>query len=204
MGYEVYVTDGTPIDAIHLAVEVLNFQPDLVISGVNVGENLSLQHIFYSGTVGVAIEAALRGINAVAVSANVGDFSAFDDPKLRDIVSKLLRALVNEVKSRGFPRGVDVFNINIPKPSEFRGCIKVVKAAKLRWWASYKRDRDPRNRVCYWLTPRKKLAEEEDTDVVAVDVSKCVALTPLSIDLNVGRESLEGLKEWVKPLTTIY
>ncbi len=96
MGYKVYVTDGSPIDALHLAIGVHGFKPDLVVSGVNVGENLSMQHTLYSGTVAVAFEAALMGIPALAFSADVGLFNEFEDERL----SKAVKAVAGGIFER--------------------------------------------------------------------------------------------------------
>jgi len=199
MGYKVYVTDGSPIDALHLAIEVLNFNPDIVLSGVNVGDNLSLQHIFYSGTIAVAIEAALMGIPAIAFSADVREFSEFDDPDLRSIVKSVAIKIVRYVIERGMPDGVDVLSVNIPKSSNFRKCVKVVKAARVRWRAAYRPGTDPRGRRYYWLygVPAKA---NEDTDVSAFE-SGCVTVTPLSIDLNVSSAVIESMRDLEKELT---
>jgi len=99
-GYQVVLTDGTPVDVIHLAIEVLGYKPDLVLSGVNVGDNLTLQHIFYSGTVAAAIEASLLGIPAIAFSAQITSFKEFEDPQLRDVILKTVRRLVERVLER--------------------------------------------------------------------------------------------------------
>jgi len=192
MGYKVYVTDGTPIDALHLAIEVLDFKPDIVLSGVNVGDNLSLQHIFYSGTIAVAIEAALMGVSAVAFSADIREFSEFEDPKLKSIVEDIARKLVKYLNDLGMPQGVDVLSVNIPRSRNFRGCVRVVRAARLRWSAAYRAGTDPRGRKYYWLygVPAEAC---ESTDVTAFEKG-CVTVTPLSIDLNVSSCVLESVK----------
>jgi len=193
MGCNVYVTDGTPIDALHLAMEVLGIAPDLVLSGVNVGENLSLQHIFYSGTIAVAIESALMGVPAVAFSVDVVEFSEFNSELLRGVTRVVVKSLIEFVKARGFPRGVDVLSVNIPKPPRFKGCVEVVKAARVRWKASYREGRDPRGRRYYWLYGIPARAEE-DTDVAAFESRGCITITPLNIDLNLGTRSISELE----------
>lgn len=77
---EGWMVNGTPSDCIKLALEVLlDFTPDMVISGINRGYNLGTD-VIYSGTVSAAIEAALLGIPAIALSAEAGDMSCFDYP----------------------------------------------------------------------------------------------------------------------------
>nr|WP_243239617.1 5'/3'-nucleotidase SurE [Sulfobacillus harzensis] len=63
-----WAVGGTPADCVRIAVSFLNFQPDVVLSGINHGHNLGCD-TFASGTVGAARMAAIRGIPAVAFSA---------------------------------------------------------------------------------------------------------------------------------------
>ncbi len=190
-GWKVFVTDGTPIDALHLAVEVLSYKPDLVLSGVNVGDNLSLQHIFYSGTLAVTIEASLMGIPSVAFSADVSSFKDFLSPQFKHVVNEVVRFIINYIQEKGFPSGVDLFSVNIPV--NFRNCFKVVKASRLRWKAAFKVGIDPRGRKYYWLYGVRG-GTMADTDVYAFEQG-CIILTPLSIDLNVKNEVIESLRK---------
>jgi len=185
-GERVYVTDGTPVDVVHLARDVLNFHPDVVLSGVNVGDNLTLQHIFYSGTVAAAIEAALMGIPSIAFSACVQSFKDFENPTLRSVIKKIARSLAEAVLREGLPRGVDVLNVNIPPVNRFSNCVRITKAARLRWVSTYIERRDPRDRPYYWLAFRG-VEPAPGTDTYAVEVEGCISVTPLSIDLNVGK-----------------
>ncbi len=197
-GRLIHVTDGTPIDALHLAVDVTGFRPDLVLSGVNVGDNLSLQHIFYSGTLAVAIEAALMGIASIAFSTDVKGFKEFEHNDLRNLIKSVARGVVSYVVKKGLPEGVDLLSINIPL--HFRTCVKLVKAARIRWRAKYKEGLDPRGRKYYWLYGVKG-GYEGNTDVEAFDKG-CVTITPLNIDLNVSDKTVDELKDvedWVQP-----
>lgn len=181
---DMYLTDGTPVDVIHLTINVLGYKPDFVLSGINVGENLTLQHIFYSGTVAAAIESAVVGIPAIAFSADVESFEEVSSPEMESIAVKYLKGIIEKVSSRGLPEGVDLLSVNIPNPRRFRDCVRVAKAARVRWYSSYEGRTDPAGRPYYWLS-MKKLDAEPGTDVYAVDVERCISITPLTIDLNV-------------------
>jgi len=196
-GVETYLTDGTPVDVVHLAINVIGFRPDLVLSGVNVGENLSLQHIFYSGTVAAAIESAVMGIPAVAFSADVESFEDMEAAEMESIATRYLRRIVEAVSKRGLPEGVDLLNVNIPNPKRFRGCVEVTKASRVRWLSSYEGRRDPSGRPYYWLS-MSRVAAEPGTDVYATEVMGCISITPLNIDLNVGAREVEGLGSIIK------
>ncbi len=190
LGFKVYVTDGSPIDALHLAVAAHDFKPDLVVSGVNVGENLSIQHIAYSGTIAVAREAALLGIPAIAFSADVRLFKEFRDGRMRRAVKTVAETLSQEVVLHGLPRGVDLLSVNIPSPDHIKGCVRVTRAARRRWEPGFEKRLDTRGRPYYWLVP-KNLDLEPGTDAHAVLAEGCISITPLTVDINTHPRSLE-------------
>jgi 5'-nucleotidase len=196
-GIEIYLTDGTPVDVVHLAMNVLRYKPDIVLSGVNVGENLSLQHIFYSGTVAAAIESAVMGVPAIAFSADVESFEEMESAEMEGIAMRYLRKIIDVVSKYGLPEGVDLLNVNIPNPRRFRGCVEVTRASRVRWLSSYEGRRDPSGRPYYWLS-MSRVAAEPGTDVYAAEVMGCISVTPLSIDLNTGARGVEKLKRVVK------
>ncbi|MET1127954.1 MAG: 5'/3'-nucleotidase SurE [Thermoproteota archaeon] len=200
LGYKVYVTDGTPIDAFYLAMGVHKFRPNIVVSGINVGENLTLQHIYYSGTVAVAIEAALHGIPSIAFSADIMGYEEFDDPVFSSAIKVIAKELVSYVLSKGLPSGIDVLSVNIPSPSRIRSCVSLLPAARLRWRAEFETRLDTRGRPYYWLRT-VPLEGEEGTDIHALERG-CTVVTPLSVDLNVSARvgQLEGLEGVLRSL----
>ena len=183
LGYRVYVTDGSPIDALYLAMVVHGFKPDIVVSGVNVGENLSLQHIFYSGTIAVAIEAAINNIPAIAFSADVQGFDEFDDKDYSKRIRKVAGDLTSRILENGMPEGVDIISVNFPSKENMNNCIKISRAAKRRWRPLFEQRLDTRGRPYYWLQTLP-VKPEPDTDVYTVMVEGCVSVTPLTINLN--------------------
>lgn len=76
-GYPAKAVDGYPADTIRVAVDELGIEPDVVITGINSGQNLG-PLVDLSGTVGAARAAVARGIPALATSQGVGD--TFDYP----------------------------------------------------------------------------------------------------------------------------
>ncbi len=198
-GRAVYVTDGSPIDALHLAIDVLGFKPDIVLSGVNVGDNLSLQHVFYSGTLAVAIEAALMGIPSVAFSAGIDSFRGFENPDLRATVRRVSRYVTAKVLEEGLPEGVDLLSINIPPGS--KECVEVTRATRIRWRAAYRKGVDPRGRAYYWLYGVRSCVEG-GSDVEAYERG-CVTVTPLNIDLNAGGDALKRVRGMLEGLIRV-
>ncbi len=107
-GFPVYAVNGTPVDCVKLARNLLFKKPDLVISGINLGENLG-SDIMYSGTVAAAADAAHSGIRAMALSLDVlkkdnADYSAF---------SKFIKDNFDMLISFDLPR-TTILNINYP------------------------------------------------------------------------------------------
>jgi 5'-nucleotidase len=101
-----FTIDGTPCDCIKLGIKVLcNEKPLLVVSGVNDGPNVG-RSIFYSGTVGAALEAAIEGFPAIAVSQDQAG-EVFDDSAA--FAADLAYACLRQHELRGY-----VLNVNTP------------------------------------------------------------------------------------------
>jgi 5'-nucleotidase len=104
-----YSIDGTPADAMILALHtLLDDKPDLVLSGINRGGNVG-ENIYYSGTVGAAMEGAINRVPSVAISV-VYRGQEFDfEP-----AAALARTLAPLILSEGLPDGV-LLNVNVPQ-----------------------------------------------------------------------------------------
>ncbi len=103
-----WAVEGTPTDAVILALhKLLPNRPDVVISGINRGGNLG-ENVFYSGTVGAAMEAAINHVPAVAISvAHKGRGFRFEQ------AAKFARELAQVILAEGMPQGV-LLNVNVP------------------------------------------------------------------------------------------
>ncbi len=180
-GNDVYAVDGTPADAVKLALhELLPERPDLVVSGINFGLNTG-SNILYSGTVGGALEAVQLSIPAFAVSLEVSD-----DPRW-SAAARMARRLIQKIARKTPP--VDVaFNINIPaRPaSRILGTLVTVQETE-PYRDSYDRRRDPRGRTYYWLrgTPPRasgRNGSADPTDAWAISQGY-ISVTPIRRDL---------------------
>ena len=101
-----YAVTGTPADCVKLAVlEILQGQPDMVISGINPGPNVGI-NLNYSGTVSAAKEAALMGIPAIAVSENPATDNEYK------LAAHFVLSLITRVMENGLPRGI-FLNVNV-------------------------------------------------------------------------------------------
>ncbi len=131
-GFKVYATSGTPSDTIYLAALEITGNVDLVLSGINIGDNTSLQVILSSGTLGAAFQAALLGIPAIAYSVDVESSDELEDnEELEPLLKAVIRESAMYVLRHGMPRGVDVISINFPRVVSRGARVKLVRARSL-------------------------------------------------------------------------
>lgn len=169
-----YAISGNPADCTRLGRDGLMEGPiDLVVSGPNVGLNVSFD-ILYSGTAAGALEAAMWGMKAIAVSAP----PQADVREVVDIFLSLLEQLDVEKDIR------QVLNINIPALP--RGQIKGVKWVRQglfhQWTDRYEHRVSPGGQDYYWINGEESRIPPAETDSYAVQEGY-ISLTPLSFDL---------------------
>jgi len=175
---------GKPTDAVIIGLYALRLGPALVVSGINIGENLSFESIMTSGTVGAALEASNQGTPAIAFSLQVEDQGEkFDDPRgfgkrLTD-AKRIVRELTGEVLRQGFPKEADVINVNIP--SRIRGGYEVTRLSRKLFHTGVERRLDPRGRPYFWINGPLVEDAEEGTDVHAVRKGN-ISVTPITLD----------------------
>lgn len=189
-----YYVTGTPTDCIHLALHALpDFQPDLIISGVNHGANMG-DDTLYSGTVAAATEGYLMGIPAVAFSLNSSRLTCFEKTVERAVTPILQRLVENP------PRMPILWNVNIPavEVSELKG-HQITRLGKRHHVQSIVPAKNPRGEDIYWIGAIGEVADnEQGTDFAAVE-SGFVSITPLQIDLTAYNQ-LDNVKLFWKDL----
>jgi 5'-nucleotidase len=188
-GYAAYSTDGTPADCVAFAaLGFLEAPPDLVISGINHGNNLG-NDITYSGTVSAAMESVISGIPSIAVSMHTDPIWPVD------VGAAFIVRLVEQITERGIGRDV-LLNVNVPNlpHDEIKG-VKVVRLGKRIYNDQLIERQDPRGRTYYWMGGSTiHSVREEDTDVGAIQ-DGYVAITPIQLDLT-NHALLETLRTW--------
>lgn len=183
-GVTAYSVGGKPTDAVIIGLFALRLNPDLVVSGVNIGENLSFESIMTSGTVGAALEAANQGVPSLAFSLQVEDQGdKFDDPsRIPDRYSdakRVVRETCERVLANGFPGKAHVINVNIP--ARVRGGYEITRLAEKLFYTGVEERLDPRGRPYYWIDGPLYEDAEEGTDVHAVQRGN-VSITPITLD----------------------
>ena len=169
--------DGTPVDCVKLALTgLLSARPDLVVSGINKGPNLG-DDIIYSGTVSAALEAALLGIPAIAVSLVA--FQNFDF----HVAAQFTTELIGKIQQRGFPPAT-LLNVNVPAlPRDQLKGWKLTRMGKRHYSETIVERVDPRGGKYYWIGGDDLgFAHDDGTDCMAVHEGY-VAVTPLQVDL---------------------
>ena len=180
-----FAVGGTPTDCVLMAVRRLMaaHRPDLILSGVNRGQNVA-EDVTYSGTVAAAMEGALLGIPSIALSQQ-GTFGGPRKSMPWDCAETHAPAVVRRVLEAGVPAG-DLVNVNFPdRPaSEVKG-VRITRQGK-RDVASLMRieeRHDGRGIPYYWLMYTKGAVEPAvGTDVDAL-ASGYVSVTPIKLDL---------------------
>jgi 5'-nucleotidase len=183
-GVNAYSVGGKPTDAVIIGLFALDIRPDLVVSGINIGENLSYESIMTSGTVGAAMEASNQGTPSIAFSLQVWDQGdKFDDPRhcgsSFDDAKEVVRDVCEKILTRGYPGNADVINVNIP--SHLRGGYEVTHLARKLFHTGVERRLDPRGRPYFWINGPLVEDAEEGTDVHAIRKGN-VSITPITLD----------------------
>ena len=170
----VYSCTGTPADCVKLALEkVVPCQPDLVVSGINHGDNASCS-VHYSGTMGAVIEGCMKGVPSIGYSLRTRKQECDFRPYL-DAVEKVAA----HVLKNGLPQDV-CLNVNFPEVPILKG-ISVCRMARGIWQSEWKDTDVPGT---YKLTGNftNLEPEAEDTDYWALD-HDMAAITPLMLDM---------------------
>ena len=188
-GLQVWSSNGTPVDCVKLGLaRILDRRPDMVIGGINHGDNGSVNS-HYSGTMGVVMEGCMKYIPSVAFSlcnhAPDADFEPLR-PFIRSITAQVLR--------EGLPKGV-CLNVNFPKAPTFKG-VKLCRMSMGTWESEVSKCHHPRGYDYWWMMGHYVNDEPEatDTDRWALD-NGYVAITPTRVDVT-AHEAFEQLKDY--------
>jgi len=186
-----YSVDGTPADCVNVALNgLLDWKPDLVVSGINAGPNLG-DDVCYSGTVAAAMEAFFHGIPAIAFSlaGYQGRFDLAAQVSL-DIIKKCVDSPT--LKS-------NVISVNIPdlQTSEGLECVVTRLGHRGRSTGSCVEQDDPRGQKVYWIggvgVPE---VAGPGTDFHAINNNK-VSITPITTDMT-AHARLNSLSDWLQ------
>lgn len=186
--WTVYSVGGSPAQTVLYGIlDVMKRRPDLVVSGINYGENVA-SGVTISGTVGAALEGAALGIPSLAVSLEV-------EPKYHLTYSEEISFLVAaEFTSRfarfllekRMPFDVDVLKVDIPSDATVETPWQLTRVSRQRYYEPLATERktlsDP-GLISYREAGRLE-DEPEDTDVFALRKKRVISVSPLSLDMS--------------------
>jgi 5'-nucleotidase len=185
--WNVFSVGGTPAQTVlHGVYEIMKERPDLVVSGINYGENVATG-VTISGTVGAALEGASLGIPSIAVSLEA-------DPKYHltysEDVSFLVAAefafrIARLLLEKELPEDVDVLKVDVPSDATIDTPWQLTRISRQRYYEPIAPVRES------WSAPvmlnYREAAEfdheTEDTDVYVLRKKRLVSVSPLSLDL---------------------
>ena len=196
--WQVYSVRGSPARAVQCALlELSDRKPDLLVSGINYGENVG-SGITISGTIGAALEGASFGIPSLAVSLEMDvsyhlshsdeiDFSA-----ATHFVNLFAKRMLG-MSSRHISEDVDVLKVDVPSNATSQTPWRITRQSRQRYYAPVKRDDassddhdklDYQRDICFETL-------EPDSDISVLVQERAVSVTPISLDMT-SRVSLEG------------
>lgn len=173
----IFSVSGTPADSVVIALHGLNIRPDLVVSGINNGFNISTDTV-YSGTIGAAMEAIKAGIPAIALSSDYNDF---------EHAKKDLDYVLNYIFNKDLLSDKYLLNVNFIRKS-----LKKTKGIRIT-------DLGHRPMEYYYIkegnhySSRRRTLDfepEEDSDIYAIR-NGYISITPLKF----GNQTEYGLRE---------
>ncbi|MBS1645780.1 MAG: 5'/3'-nucleotidase SurE [Bacteroidetes bacterium] len=174
-----FVCSGTPVDCVKIALnKLMPHKPDLILSGINHGSNLSI-NVIYSGTMSAAVEGAIEGIPSIGFS--LCDYSIDADFSQGEaFIKTIIEKILNKKQADNL-----CLNVNIPKlkADEIQG-IQVCRGAKSIWIEDFDERQDPYGTPYYWLTGTLKNFEEQHTDTdLYYNQKGFVTLVPIGFDM---------------------
>lgn len=207
-----YSVSGSPADAVIVGANyVMDTKPDLVITGINQGVNISCD-ITSSGTVCAAFEAVSLGIPAIASSLFIDPKTSYKQDEKGEwyidydftLAKKVLHDLVSKIIDEGFPVGVNLFNLNVPSNYESEDVRITHLSDKMldkhvidntheekKEIFNYPLGENQKSDDLVMITSDLVKDYEECSDGYALFVEKRPSLTPLNVDM-----TFEDLKDW--------
>ncbi|MFQ5977434.1 MAG: 5'/3'-nucleotidase SurE [Candidatus Heimdallarchaeota archaeon] len=195
----IYAINGTPADAVvlgsHLAKRMFGQSPDLVVSGINAGDNTSIHAILTSGTCAAAFEAAIMGIPAVAFSRKVPPNEFFENGRINDfqVCAKRARTIVKKLLVKKLPSEVAFLNVNFPVEVSLSTSVLLTKISPIGYTVDVQEIRDPRGTSVYWVWGPMKEEFEPGTDIHTLLVENKISITPITLSLSAPPESITAL-----------
>jgi 5'/3'-nucleotidase len=178
-----FAVKGTPTDCVIMGVRQImrDHKPDLVLSGVNRGQNVA-EDVTYSGTVAGAIEGTILGVPSIALSQAYGPTTR-ETPRWQ-CAEHHGPKVVRRILEAGIDKGILV-NVNFPdcEPDEVEGTALANQGQRTQELLRLDERRDGRGNPYFWIAfERRPFTPGNGTDLWAI-ANRRIAVTPLRIDM---------------------
>ena len=178
--FNCYAVSGSPGDCVLIGInKLLPRRPDLVASGINIGDNNTFEDILASGTVAASLESALSGIHAIAFSMQVGEglqftvgYGQIDFSKAAAVAGEIVRDVLNN----GMPGGAELLNVNFPAKIDQSTQLVLTDIARRKYTQKVLVRNDPRGRPYYWLFGERLSDFPPTSDADAVIMKKLISI----------------------------
>lgn len=183
-----YAVGGSPAQAVQYGIfAIMQQKPDLVVSGINYGENPATD-ITLSGTVGAALEGAANGIPSLAVSLELDNEDYLGYSKETDFSTAAIftRRFARILLEKKLPADVNVLNVNVPSSATPDTPWRVTHLARHGYFVPYiKKTDNPGDapRIDASRAPHPDDLNDPTSDVGTFNKDRMVSVTPLSLDL---------------------
>jgi len=197
-GSKAYAITGTPADAYFLAVnKIIQRLPDLLVAGINLGPNLGIDDLLNSGTLGAAMEAAIHGVPAIAVSYCIRAMNEAREKKeitLEELepTASIAQRASRYVLEKGMPLGVGVISINVPEKADPKE-VEITRLSYKGYGDIYTEQRDGYKIMGWSLDVYPD--DEPGTDIYAIKKKGCVSVTPITLRFPYSKKELEDLSK---------
>lgn len=201
LAWTVYAVGGSPAQAVlHAILEIMPQKPDLVVSGINYGENIGTG-VTISGTVGAAMEGVALGHKALAVSLQTDQkyHLSYSREVEFSAAAKFTAKFARMLLERQFPEDVQLLKVEVPSDATAETLWEVCRLTRQRYYEPLKPERaswDVPTTVGYREAARLE-DEPTDTDAYVMRSKRRVAVTPLSLDLT-SRVDLSDLEKFMR------
>jgi 5'-nucleotidase len=203
--WEVFAVTGSPAQAVSTAItKLLPRKPDLVVAGINYGENLG-SSITVSGTVGAALEGASYGVPGLAVSLQTDPSFHFSYSEEIDFSTAahftgLFGKLLLEGESS---RAFDVLKVDVPADAAVETPWEMTRVSRSRYYFQkvYLGQDVEEGEASYTSAVESADERDQNSDIYAVRVKKHVSVSPLTLDLTAGvdlQELAQGYRSRIK------
>ena len=195
-----YSTTGSPADNVLVGIHLLKRKPDIVVSGINYGDNSSVHSMLTSGTCAAAFEAYFNGIPAIAFSTSLShdaqliEQRGIDFSKFAEIAGKIVEMVLDV----DWPVEMAFLNINFPAEITKETSVYVTYPTLYKYDNYMVQKDDPRGLPYLWLWGERKEEFPEGSDTWAVVQKQSISITPITLELHGKTDQSKGVAYFIQ------